>query len=713
MRTAASLQNLAAKPRPLSTSTHAGLLLQRKCACGSPTTSLTGECAECKSNKRLQTKLTVGASNDPLEQEADRVADQVLAAPVNLAASGTPPRIQRFTRQATEGTDTAPASVDRVLASSGKPLDPALRQDMEQRFGHDFSRVRVHSGATAEQSAREVNASAYAVGHKLVFGAGRYEPGTHEGRKLIAHELTHVVQQAGAEPVVAGVGRTSSAGPPRQTRLFRKPGDKAHYPTVEEQEEIKKLLGRDAKTTRVVTTASGEQVEETGRPLTVDQIKELAARLEQPLADELDKQDTGSTGKGSPLTEGGAREAVVDARQAVTDRFGKYTTKKALVTFNAKISEQDRKKAGQVLVVLGDPEAATAFAHTLLGGCKRCQAELKDLDNASRSAVTGFMRAILKQKHGEQLERVAKYRVPGKHGDEGKITLRVTERAAFYPTAVHEFIHQLTHPAFHAAFLGKHRNIVEGFTEYFTYQIVGKDPKIRGLYVTFAEAVDAVRAAIKGPFASVGTGGSAEESLRQAYFQGRLDLIGWTATDEKERKAVADTLETEEEKRRPLEWSAETAKKKKKEYVREAQEQQAPSRNVLSVGLFFAKKSPDTIAVRYARVIWRDKPFAKNQVFLEGQVLSAPIRDPKVLGLSFGGGYEYQEPRFYASAGVRFVGTNLPGTGTNQLDVSPFIGVGIRPWQTVRVGAEGFALIPTEEGRDRAYGVGATVGVEF
>lgn len=179
----------------------AGGVLQRQCACGNHTVA-GGECAACANKKSgLQRKLAVGASNDPLEREADRVADQVMAASVHPADSGAPPRIQRYTGQATEGMDSAPASVDRVLASSGRPLDSGLRQDMEQRFSHDFSRVRVHSGAAAEQSAREVNAHAYTVEHDIVFGAGQFVPGTHEGRRLIAHELTHVVQQSGSDRV--------------------------------------------------------------------------------------------------------------------------------------------------------------------------------------------------------------------------------------------------------------------------------------------------------------------------------------------------------------------------------------------------------------------------------------------------------------------------------------------------------------------------------
>ena len=197
MSTAAPLQNTAARSPLVGKSSHTGLLLQRKCACGgsaSASSSLSGECAEC-GKKKLQRKLSIGASNDPLEQEADRFADQVLAAPAHSEVSGTPPHIQRFTGQSFGQAETAPASVDRVLAASGRPLDPALQQDMGQRFGHDFSQVRVHTGAAAEQSARDVNAHAYTVGHNIVFGAGQFSPGSNEGQRLLAHELAHVLQQ--------------------------------------------------------------------------------------------------------------------------------------------------------------------------------------------------------------------------------------------------------------------------------------------------------------------------------------------------------------------------------------------------------------------------------------------------------------------------------------------------------------------------------------
>jgi Domain of unknown function (DUF4157) len=194
----ARLRTHPPRPQPLSVLPVHRAVLQRKCA-RDGTSGPTGE----KGNQFLQRKLLISASNDPLEDEADRIADQVLAGPARPAGNATPLRIQRFTGQPVDKMDAAPASVDRVLSGTGRPLEPPLRQDMEQRFGHDFSRVRVHSDGMADQSAQEVNANAYTVGHDIVFGADRFAPGTHEGRRLIAHELTHVAQQSSAEEIGA------------------------------------------------------------------------------------------------------------------------------------------------------------------------------------------------------------------------------------------------------------------------------------------------------------------------------------------------------------------------------------------------------------------------------------------------------------------------------------------------------------------------------
>jgi len=87
-----------------------------------------------------------------------------------------------------------------LLPSPGRPLDAATRELMEPRFGRSFSRVRVHDDARAAESARSLGARAYALGANIVFGAGEHAPATPAGRWLLAHELTHVVQQSGAAP---------------------------------------------------------------------------------------------------------------------------------------------------------------------------------------------------------------------------------------------------------------------------------------------------------------------------------------------------------------------------------------------------------------------------------------------------------------------------------------------------------------------------------
>ena len=117
--------------------------------------------------------------------------------PAGSAVGDASPSIVRLSgaRSDQGGGVDAPPSVEAVLSGAGQPLEPGLRQDMERRFDRDFSGVRLHAGAAAAESAREVSARAYTVGSHIVFGAGAPSTASGAGRRLLAHELTHVVQQ--------------------------------------------------------------------------------------------------------------------------------------------------------------------------------------------------------------------------------------------------------------------------------------------------------------------------------------------------------------------------------------------------------------------------------------------------------------------------------------------------------------------------------------
>jgi len=167
----------------------------------------------------IQTKLAVGQPGDPYEQEADRVADQVLRMPepaapegVTAPASGEEPLIQRMcteceveeeatTLQAKAAPGRTPDAGSAVqahaLQGGGQPLPHSVRNFFEPRFDHDFSQVRIHADTRSAESAKMMNARAYTLGRDIVFGSGQYGPMTAEGQRLLAHELTHVMQQGG------------------------------------------------------------------------------------------------------------------------------------------------------------------------------------------------------------------------------------------------------------------------------------------------------------------------------------------------------------------------------------------------------------------------------------------------------------------------------------------------------------------------------------
>jgi hypothetical protein len=176
--------------------------LQRKRARGKKS-GASGECENCKQKRAdrslkdpfvAQTQLSINQPGDAFEQQADRTANAVAsnqAASVNSSLDAF-----HLCPDGLRSANSAETSaMGAVLDSPGQALDPPARAYMERRFRHDFSQVRVHADTRAADSAHTLNASAYTVGRDLVFGAGRYAPHTPQGRKLLAHELAHVVQQ--------------------------------------------------------------------------------------------------------------------------------------------------------------------------------------------------------------------------------------------------------------------------------------------------------------------------------------------------------------------------------------------------------------------------------------------------------------------------------------------------------------------------------------
>ena len=199
-----------------------------------------------KSPANVQAELTVSPPGAIYEQEADRVSEQVMRMPdpqdvtpqngdgtlqrkCSACENEDEEKHDKLERKEVSGASgptptVAPAIVHDVLSSQGQPLDAGTRAFLEPRFGHDFGHVRIHADGLAEESARAVDAQAYTVNHHVVFGPSQYSPYTLPGRKLLAHELTHVMQQATASDQLRPADfASSSVGSIGSDVLLRKP----------------------------------------------------------------------------------------------------------------------------------------------------------------------------------------------------------------------------------------------------------------------------------------------------------------------------------------------------------------------------------------------------------------------------------------------------------------------------------------------------------
>jgi hypothetical protein len=215
---------------------------------------------------QLQAKLLVGGVLDPLEAQADRVAEQVVRRPASHPSDEPDPAvISQAGRASSRGVP------DAWPGGAAQPLESSLRAWFEPRFGVDFSRVRIHADQHADTSARSLGARAFTAGPHIVFGDGQYRPGTDDGRKLLAHELTHVVQQGHAAAVDNSGGRplttpvttmiqrdtpTGSAGASGPLSIT-----KSYDPVNASRDEVVKDL---------TAFLSQEQVRQGGRQLKVD-----------------------------------------------------------------------------------------------------------------------------------------------------------------------------------------------------------------------------------------------------------------------------------------------------------------------------------------------------------------------------------------------------------------------------------------------------------
>jgi len=629
--------------------------------------------------------------------------------------------------------DHAPPIVHDVLSSEGRPLEASTRDFMEQRFGHDFSRVRVHDDSRAAASARAVNARAYSAGSQIVFGGGQYAPGNSAGLRLLAHELAHVVQQESST----------------QPRLLRAPADlteQAHYPTADEQKEVKGIF--DPQQTEA--KASGdEEVKAVKEP---DEFKKQMKKcmedyigLVLPGAKE---RENSSVSLDLPMV-----QSMAEVAQKEVERFFKPYLKAAVYSPDEKKRLDKFKLKDEIHLVSEKHPDATEIACNwvttrmadacgpLLGDHNVMANIITAKESCSPSSGTGAAatpaatppgerdQALFKSVRDEilaarksDLESIVKYqssfeaqgqsyiqeKIKPEKKDTGNMTMRRGRWDAF-GTIIHEMLHAIAHEKFREAIKGVEKQGIgiEGFAEYFA-RMVYNDVRTR------AEKDDALRTSIEGvnePFdidlAPDRTGttygkyvdaveqikndiAGNEESLRVAYFMGKVEYIGLGGWNEKD-------AERHEELRHPA--------------------------NTLGFGAVLIDGPRGLFTVNYARfVVGRGKPFqigiGPQLYYLSpGEHKEGDVTVPETsrLGVGARAMLQYSWPNVYirgsfgAGASATF---DKPFEQSVRLDLIPGAEAGVRiGW--ARIGAGTQILIPVVGGPvgEKTVKVGGLLGV--
>jgi hypothetical protein len=700
-------------------------------------------------------------------------------------ASFTPPHSNVLQRKGEAERLTVPPIVHDVLRSPGRPLDKESRDYFDRRLGHDFSQVRIHSDEQAAESAHRVNAVAYTVGRNIVFGTGQHRPETTSGRRLLAHELAHVVQQGAVEVMPTEVGPANdpleheadaiaermdqsrgvapsehigSIGAQRQPalpvgRLQRTPPDptsQARYPTATERTEVMNILNPQQQAAAASGSASVDPV---------DDAAQFQTDMESCMNDYIDRvlpeaqaRESSTVSLGLPevqsLSDLAQREvnrffsryltAAVHS-QAEQQRLANFQLRSHVHMVSQRHSDADLIACNWLTSRMADACGANLGSHNVLASISSAKRSCSPSSSSSASssgvaattpanerdqALFQSVRDAIFSARQNDLRTIVMYSSSFETGGEAFIQDKIRARSGesapdtmirgrweALGTIIHEMLHAVAHEQFSDAIRNvENTNVgVEGFAEYFA-RLVHNDIRAR------AANDDALRTSVEGVAtptfdssrATERTGGTYqpyvdqvtairdhlagnEESLRVAYFMGRLEYIGlggWNAT--------------EAERRDRLRYPA----------------------NTLGFAALLTTDTRGLLTVDYARiVVGRGGPF---QFGLGGQIYyltpgerreegGAVFPESGRLGVGGRAMVQYQWPNFYIRAGLGVgasTGFDRPFEQSVRLDIIPGIEAGVRiGWAHIGAGTQ--ILFPVVGGpvAERTVRAGALLGV--
>ena len=260
----------------------------------------------------IQAKLDVSQPTDASEREAERVADEVVGMGDSGDGTDRNPAVTRKATGSSGGTvDGETESRIESVTGGGRPLPESTRSFFEQRFGRDFSDVRVHTGPDADEAARSINAEAFTYGSDVVFRSDAYRPGSQDGRQLLAHELAHVVQQGGS-----GVERVNSMNTSgtvgRETIQRRLPDNTSGYSQRDAE--------RDTESRNLSNEEVGQMLVSAGiaDPHVVESILSTASNIETVLGTAVDIAGLFGLEAGAAYSVGGSLTVAGTASAALT-----------------------------------------------------------------------------------------------------------------------------------------------------------------------------------------------------------------------------------------------------------------------------------------------------------------------------------------------------------------------------------------------------------